>query len=81
VSGTVINVKGGFKYTTYNDTVQVKKEIKSIFLSKVDDATKYKATFTQAILLDKNSVGKLDKEKAVYPIYARVVRLYKRIQW
>jgi len=73
----VINVKGGFKYTTYNDSVQVKKEITSIFLSKVDDSSKYKATFTQSILLDKDSVGKLDKEKAIYPIYARVVDYIK----
>jgi len=72
-NGMVINVKGVFKYTTYNDSIQVKKEINSIFLSKVDDVSKYKATFTQAILLDKDSVGKLDKEKAIYPIYARVV--------
>ena len=72
-SGMVINVKGEFKYTTYNGSIQAKKEINSIFLSKVDDTTKYKATFTQAILLDKDSVGKLDKEKAIYPIYARVV--------
>jgi len=76
-SGMVINVKGSFKYSTYNDSVQTKKEIKSIFLSKVDDLSKYKATFTQTILLDKNSVGKLDKEKAIYPIYARVIDYVK----
>lgn len=75
--GMVINVKGGFKYTTYNDSVQVKKEIKSVFLSKVDDSSKYKATFTQTVLLDKDSVGKLDKEKAIYPIYAKVVDYVK----
>jgi hypothetical protein len=76
-SGMVVNVKGGFKYTTYNDSVQVKKEIKSVFLSKVDDQSKYKATFTQSILLDKDSIGKLDREKAIYPIYARVVDYIK----
>ncbi len=76
-SGTVINVKGNFKYSIYNDLVQTKKEIKSIFLSKVDDSSKYKATFIQTVLLDKDSVGKLDKEKAIYPIYARVVDYVK----
>lgn len=75
--GMVINVKGSFKYSTYNDSVQVKKEIQSIFLSKVDDVSKYKATFTQTILLDKDSIGKLDKEKAIYPIYAKVVDYVK----
>jgi len=69
----VINVKGKFVYKRYNDSVTVTKEITSIFLSKVDDVSKYKAIFTQSILLDKDSVGKLDKDKAVYPIYARVI--------
>ena len=72
-AGTVINLKGNLNYSLYNDSVQIKKEIKSIFLSKVDDPSKYKATFTQTVLLDKDSVGKLDKDKAVYPIYAKVV--------
>jgi hypothetical protein len=72
-TGMVVNVKGDLKYSMYNDNVQVKKEIKSIFLSKVDDKSKYKATFTQSILINKDSKGKLDKEKAVYPIYARVI--------
>ena len=71
--GMVVNVKGGFVFKIYNDSTTVTKEIKSIFLSKVDDVSKYKATFTQSILLDKDSVGKLDKEKAIYPIYARVI--------
>lgn len=73
VEGTVVNVKGTFKYSLYNDSVQVKKEIKSIFLSKVDDPANYKATFTQTVLLDKDSVGKLDRDKAVYPISVRIV--------
>lgn len=77
VDGTVINVKGSFKYSLYNETVQVKKEIKSIFLSKVDDSANYKATFTQTVLLDKDSVGKLDREKAVYPITVRIIDYIK----
>ena len=76
-NGMVINVKGGYVYKTYQDSTQAVKEIKSIFLSKVDDPSKYKATFTQTILLDKDSVGKLDKEKAIYPIYAKVVDYIK----
>ncbi len=71
--GTVLNVKGDIKYSTYNDTSQVKKEITSVYLSKVDDPKNYRATFTQTILIDKDSVGKLDREKASYPIFAKVV--------
>lgn len=71
--GMVINVKGDLKYSIYNETVQIKKEITSVFLSRVDDPANYKATFTQTVLLDKDSVGKVNKEKASYPIYAKVV--------
>jgi len=76
-NGMVVNAKGSFKYTTYNDITQAKKEIKSIFLSKAEDVTKYKAMFTQTVLLDKDSVGKLDREKAVYPISVRIVDYVK----
>ena len=34
--GMIVNVKGRLKYSTYNDEVQVKKEIDSIVLSKAD---------------------------------------------
>lgn len=72
-NGTVVNVKGNLTYTIYNNTVQTKKEIKSIFLSNADDKSKYKAVFTQTVLLDKDSVSKVDKEKAVYYIDAKVI--------
>lgn len=71
-NGTVINVKGNLKYQFYNDNVTVKKEITSIYLSK-GEPKDYKALFTQTILCDGDSVGKIDKEKAVYPITAYVV--------
>ena len=71
--GTVINVKGNLKYSIYQDTVQIKKEITSVFLSKVDDPSKYSATFQQTILVDKDSIGKYDKELGAFPITAYVV--------
>ena len=76
-NGMVVNIKGDYVYKTYQDSTQAVKEITSIFLSKVDDPSKYKAVFTQTILLDKDSVGKLDKEKSIYPIYAKVVDYVK----
>lgn len=75
--GMIVNVKGDLQYSLYNDNVQTKKIIKSIFLSKADDISKYKATFTQTMLLDKDSLGKLDKEKAIYPISVRVIDYIK----
>lgn len=75
--GMVVNVKGNLKYSTYNDNVQVKKEINSIVLSKVDDSSKYAARFTQTMLLTKDSVGKADKDTGILPIYAKVLDYVK----
>jgi hypothetical protein len=71
--GMVINVKGDLKYSTYNENVQIKKDVTSIFLSKAEDESKYKATFTQTILVDGDSVQKPNAEKGVIPIDAYVI--------
>ena len=75
----VVNVKGNLKYSTYNDNVQVRKNINSIVLSKVDDAANYKATFTQTILIDKDSASlkNIDKDKGVIYIDAKVLDFLK----
>ena len=75
--GMVVNVKGNLKYSTYNDSTQVKKEINSVVLSKVDDNSKYCARFTQTMLLTKDSVGQADKDTGVLPIYAKVLDYLK----
>lgn len=75
--GMIVNVKGSLKYSTYNDETQVKKEINSIVLSKVDDSSKYHARFTQTMLLTKDSVGKPDKDKGIIPIYTKVLDYIK----
>lgn len=75
----VVNVKGNLKYSTYNENVQVRKNITSIVLSKVDDAANYKATFTQTILIDKDSASfkNIDKDKGVMFVDARVLDYLK----
>lgn len=75
----VVNVRGNLKYSTYNDNVQVRKNITSIVLSKVDDSSKYAARFTQTILLDKDSASlkNIDKDKSVMYIDARVLDYLK----
>lgn len=73
----VVNVKGSLKYSMYNDNVQVKKEINSIVLSKINDPSKYNARFTQTMLLTKDSVGKPDKDTGILPIYAKVLDYVK----
>ena len=75
----VVNVKGNLKYSTYNDNVQVRKNITSIVLSKVDDPANYKATFTQTILIDKDSANlkNIDKDKGVLYVDAKVLDFLK----
>ena len=77
----VINVRGNLKYSEYNGNVQVRKNITSIALSKADDASKYKATFTQSILLDKDSASlkDIDKDKSVMFVNARVLDYVKEV--
>lgn len=78
-SDMVVNVRGNLKYSTYNENVQVRKNITSIALSKVDDASKYKATFTQSILIDKDSASlkNIDKDKGVMFVDAKVLDFLK----
>lgn len=71
--GMIVNVKGNIGYSEYDENVSVKKEITSIVLSKVEDETDFKATFTQTILLDSNSIGKKDAEKNTMMLNAYVV--------
>lgn len=73
--GTEIKVRGQLKYTVYDDRIQVRKEINSIYLPREKDT--YKATFTQTMLLDKYSIGKVDKDKSVFPITAYILEKFK----
>ena len=75
----VVNVKGNLKYSTYNDNVQVRKNITSIVLSKVENAADFKATFIQTILIDKDSASlkNIDKDKGVMYINAKVLDFLK----
>lgn len=70
--GAVVNISGVLQYQYYNENVTVQKNIKSIYLSTKEEQD-FKAEFRQTILLDSDSVGKLDKEKNTYPIDAYVV--------
>lgn len=79
--GMVVNVKGRLQYSTYNDTVQVRKTIQSIVLSSADEPSKYYARFTQSVLLDKDSASlkDVDKDKGVMYVNARVLDYVKEI--
>lgn len=80
-SDMAVNVRGNLKYSTYNDRTQVRKTITSIALSKAEDASKYKATFTQSILIDKDSASlkNIDKAKGVMYVDAKVLDYVKEL--
>ena len=77
----VVNVRGNLKYSSYNDNVQVRKNITSIALSKADDASKYKASFTQSVLIDKDSASlkNIDKDKGVMFVDTKVLDYVKEV--
>lgn len=79
--GMVLNVRGNIRYQLYQDKVQIQKNINNIVLSKVDDAAKYKATFIQTVLLDKDSASlkkeKINKEKGVLYVSTRILDYLK----
>lgn len=77
----VVNIRGNLKYSSYNDNTQVRKNITSIALSKVDDPSKYKATFTQSVLIDKDSASlkNIDKDKGVLFVNTKVLDYVKEI--
>lgn len=71
--GMIVNVKGTIGYNEYEGNVSTKKEITSIVLSKIDDEANFKATFSQAILVDSKSIGKKNDDKGTMELAAYVV--------
>lgn len=76
-----ICVRGNLKYSEYNGTVQVRKNITSIALSKAEDSSKYRASFTQSVLIDKDSASlkNIDKDKGVMFVDAKVLDYVKEV--
>lgn len=76
-----VNVRGNLKYSTYNDVTQIRKSITSIVLSKVEDSSNYKASFTQSVLIDRDSASlkNIDKDKGVMYVDTRVLDYVKEV--
>lgn len=79
--GMVLNVRGNIRYSLYQEKVQMQKNINNIVLSKVDDVAKYKATFVQTVLLNKDSASlkkeQIDKDKGVLYVSTRILDYLK----
>lgn len=56
-SGMIVNINGDVEYSIYNDEVQARKKIKNVYITN-KEPSEYGATFTQTILLNKDSIGK-----------------------
>ena len=75
VDGMEVKVRGQLRYSVYQDNVQMQKEVNSIYLK--NDKDEYGATFRQTVLIDKYSLGKLNKEKNSFPITGYVLEKMK----
>lgn len=77
---TIVKVKGRLKYSTYNGTTQVKKEISSIWITDVEPE-KFTATFTQSMLINKDScsIKDIDKTTGTLVINATVLDYIKEV--
>lgn len=72
---TIIRVNGNLEYSVYNDEVQMRKKITSIYAqSETTEPDTFKATFTQAFLITPDSLSKKkDTEKNCLTVYGHVI--------
>ena len=84
-AGMVIRVDGQLRYSVYNENIQCRKEISSIYLATDKNTGKpvvpenYKATFVQTMLLDEASCTKdsLDKDASALLVDAYLLEKFK----
>lgn len=69
-NGQKVRIDGVLQYTYYNGEIQTRKIINKIQLAS-DEAT-LQATYSQMFLINKDSIGKREKEKKRIPVYAYV---------
>lgn len=77
----VINVQGNLRYSFYQGNVNMQRDIRNIYLSKAEPEN-FKATFTQSVLIDKDSVNlkeDIDTDKNCVAIHTRVLDYVKEL--
>ena len=77
----VINVQGNLRYSFYQGNVNMQRDIRNIYLSKAEPEN-FKATFTQSVLIDKDSVNlkeDVDTDKNCVDIHTRVLDYVKEL--
>ena len=66
-----VEIRGSLDYRYYEGKVSYQKNITSVKIAEVTE-DKYAASFTQAIYVDKDSIGKADMERKVLPLNVKV---------
>lgn len=69
-NGQKVRIDGVLQYTYYNGEIQTRKIINKIQLAS--DEAALQATYSQMFLINKDSIGKREKEKKRIPVYAYV---------
>jgi hypothetical protein len=67
----VVDIRGNLEYRYYEGKVSYQKTITSVKLADVTE-DKYTASFTQAIYVDKDGIGKADMERKVLPLNVKI---------
>lgn len=67
----IVDIRGNIEYRYYEGKVNYQKTITSVKIADVTE-DKYVASFTQAIYVDKDSIGKADMERKVLPLNVKV---------
>lgn len=75
----VVTVTGDITYNEYNGVVRMRKNINGIFLSSIDDPSKFHATFVQSVIIDNDSADmkETDKSTGIMPVNGIVLDYLK----
>lgn len=75
--GMSVAISGNLSYQEYEGSVNVQKEITRVTLITDPNKDNYKAEFTQSLLINKDSLGDVDKEKSVVYVDGYVLEYFK----
>lgn len=73
---TIVNIKGTLSVNEYNGNITYKRVINSIVLSSREEKD-FKAIFKLTMLIDRDSIGELDKDTNMVTINTRVIEYFK----
>lgn len=72
----VVHIRGTLSYRVYNGKINVEKDVSSIRLYDAEPEN-FKATFRQTVLVDRDSLGEINKEKKTACVSAYILEKFK----